>query len=530
MIIRILNNKYIGEREKYVIEFMLNTLGYFYDWISEDDNPAQSEILLCYRPINHKNSINPNTVYIPKIFDLENLMLSNINWQAKEIKGTVIPLLNVQDSLQNDDETPQISFDIIANIYYHLTRVEETDFGHPKQIDEKVENAVLYKYGQFKKPLVDIILKYFDDILQKHLLSINPFFIKKCANPQGEDFGVALTHDVDIIRAYHPLKKAVLSLLYRLKLSKFPSPQEMNSADDRIWGFDTILDFYHKNSWKGVFFFIARYREDRHFRYRLKNRKIRAVIERIKKEGHEIAWHPSRYAFEHPKRYDKELARLKKISNYEVSGMRHHYLRCLFPQIWLKAEELGLSYDAGLTYRRYGGFRAGTTHPFSTFDHKQGRMLKIWEFPTAFFEASIHNETEQISAVINTVKENSGLLNIIWHTNNFYQENEYYPLWVKIIKEIKKHKIYVATLKEHLKWQQQRSNITIKKIKTDNKQVKIIFNIQDKLQTLSLKIISAGDNIKVKKSEIYSIKETGNIIIIHNKTPFDSIVLDFYLK
>jgi peptidoglycan/xylan/chitin deacetylase (PgdA/CDA1 family) len=533
MIIRILQNKYIGAREKYVIEFMLDSLGYFYSWISDDNEVAQREILLyCNPPDDIRKPSSEYSLCLPKIIDLEKILPENISWQEKEINGTVVPLIGTLDKKQTADAPlpNTLYFDITANIYYHLARIEESGIQHPDQIDDNVENAVLYKYGRFKRPVIDILLNYFDEILKKMLLSLNPFYIKKCAYPQGEDFGVALTHDVDIIRAYHPLKKAALSFLYYLKLSKSPSPQEMTSADNNIWGFEVIFDFYRKTGWKGVFFFIARYREDRHFRYRLKNRKIAAVIKRIKKEGHEIAWHPSRYAFEHSKRYKNELTRLKNITGEAIKGMRHHYLRCLYPQIWHTAEELGLSYDASLAYRRIGGFRAGTCRPFGTFNHKQNKALNLWEFPTTLFEASIQNDTAQISTIIETVKQFNGLLTIIWHTNNFHTDNELYTVWLEIINTLQKHNIFITTLHEHLKWQKQRKNIKIENIETKNESVKISLNCAEKINAFSIETVTPGQKVKVKSSEIQLIEQFDDKIIISGNEPFDKIELDFRIE
>ena len=73
MIIKILKNSHIGVNEKYVIEFMLDTLGYFYNWISEEDIIPQSETVLCYQPPDAKRVENSNFIYLPKSVTLKNL-------------------------------------------------------------------------------------------------------------------------------------------------------------------------------------------------------------------------------------------------------------------------------------------------------------------------------------------------------------------------------------------------------------------------------------------------------------------------
>ncbi len=527
MIVYIRKNRYIGIREKYVIEFMLNTLGYFFEWIAPNENTRHNELILEFAPLIGKKYVNGNTLFLPKIADLETLGDMEPLWQEIKVNGASVPLIAVIDNSAKQDKG-EIFFDILANVYYHLARIEELSFEHPDQIDDNIKNAVLYRYGRFKIPIVDVILSFFDQILREQMLSASSIFFKKCAYPKGQVFGAALTHDVDIIRAYHPLKKLILSLRYRLKLSKSPSPQAMDKNDEEIWGFNKLLEFYEQNNWKGVFFFIARYREGRHFRYRLNNKKIKAILKRLKGLGHEIAWHPSRYAFERPNRYHKELKRLQKVSNSPIYGMRHHYLRCLYPQIWRQDEAMGLAYDAGLTYRRQSGFRAGTTHPFTTFDHRNNRPLTVVEFPTTFFEASIAEEPESIPQIINTIKSYHGLLTILWHTNNFYDGCKLYDLWLRIITEIKQHNIFIATLKEHLFWRQQRIAVTIAHIKTANNKLTVIFNIPERLDRFSLKLFSADKSVIIETSDNVSLIRNDDILTVNNGNGLKKIELDIY--
>jgi peptidoglycan/xylan/chitin deacetylase (PgdA/CDA1 family) len=417
------------------------------------------------------------------------------------------------DKVNNKSAFSNLSFDLIANIYYHLARIEELNINHPDAIDEQVKDSILYKYEQFKLPVVDILLKWFDGLLQKSLLAANPFILKKCAYPNGEQFGVAITHDVDIIRAYHPLKKVILSTLYHLKLKKSPTPQQMENADRENWGFEAILDFYKTFKGKGTFFFIARYLENQHFRYRLRDRKIKDIIKRLTKDGHEIAFHASRYAFEHPKRYKSELNRLKKVCSCEISGLRHHYLRCLYPDIWLKAEKLGLLYDASLIYRKHSGFRAATTHPFITFEHHLGRELNLWEFSTSFFEGTLKGE-EEIKALIKTVAKNNGLLNIIWHTNSFYDSNEFQVLWKIIISELKQYNTYNETLTNHLYWQSHKKSFQISSIKGEKRAWKFNFTGVDDDKKYSLQLIGNSDDISIKAADNLTIIKSANGFII----------------
>jgi len=452
-----------------IIEFVLNRIGFFYEWISDTSSIPGKSIIISYT-----NELTPADshgipITIPRQFILNNMRSDLIFWKQHNTGNHTIPILKESESFARTKNGYCLyEYDLIANIYAHLARVEESNFTHPDEIDENIEEFILYKYEHFLVPVVDIMVEEFQMFLQKVISKEQIPLLRKATFPQGQQFGIALTHDVDIIRAYHPLKKLIFKVLIVLGFKKGKQIEDLDAEDRSVWGFDGLLKQYKSKGWKATFFFMAKYREDLHFRYRISTAKFKDLFRQLKKENHEIALHPSRYSFDFPMKYKIEKRRLERISGSTVSGLRHHYLRCLFPQIWNVVKNIGMHYDASMIYRKNSGFRAGTTSFYPAFINHEDGIPEIIECPTHFFENTLPEKGEdiqtalkQIKKIMDWVKRFQGIFVMLWHTNNLYAHRPYPDLWQNIVKLIESERAYIATIKEHIEWIRLRNGTSI---------------------------------------------------------------------
>ena len=530
-----LKNEYITVAVQHTINYLLNRIGFFFDWITDPKQITDKGLLLVYQPSRTQAAYQVPTITLIKHFDLERLHNSNLKWDSIDIGEEKVPILIDANQKSIDKFTFQLSsYDIIANIYYHLNRLEEINFQHPDDIDENLNNSILFKHGNFMIPVVDVLCDFLKQEIEKRFQENKLFLIIKTFYPRGETYGIAITHDVDFIHAFHPIKKQLIKLFIRLKLKKDTRITEIDRLDANSWGFDRLLPFYRKNNLKATFFFMAKYIEGLHFRYWIGSKKIRQLFKQLKSEGHEIAFHPSRYTFEKPKRYFKEKKKLEKISNTQISGLRHHYLRCLFPEIWQKAAELNLKYEAGMIHRRYSGFRAGTCFPYIPFDPENQKQINIIEFPTTFFENTLPDKgahygvsKETIIKLLAVVKKHGGLFNILWHSNNIYQPGVYFKLWNFITSLIIEEDAYIQPLVEHYNWYNLREQIRIDTFKKSKKEYNIYIILPKEVQYFCLNVPSNYD-YKSKNSLLYDpVKKS---LIIENEQAQSKIVIEARAK
>ena len=454
-----IENEHLDPAARYAIDFMLERSGFFYRWVQNEPSATEMGIILTYGKRNSRLPLP--SLHLPRAYNPTQLNTAKPEWREFSVNDHLVPVLGL-----NTSSAETISFDIVATVFFFLSRMEEGGFRHPDDVDKRYRESLLFRYGAFRLPVVDILAKWLkeriEEIFRRHKL---PWLLKS-PFPHGHRMGLALTHDVDITRAANPLKT------WLLKRFSDGKKQAAEQAEADIWAFDRLLPFYRERGWRATFNFLARPWEDTHYRYHVTSRRFRRLINRMQEEGHEIGLHPSRYAFEHPHRYVKEKKRLEKITGRPVKGMRQHYLRALFPALWRTAEQLGLQYDATLAYRRAAGYRAGTGAPFTCFDHRENRILNCLEFPTAFFESSLPEEgkstdpaVETIHYFFDTAQTYRGVLTVLWHPSNMYSHALYKRLWQEITGFAESYCPFIAPLAQQAHWQESRRRIRLSSVK-----------------------------------------------------------------
>lgn len=456
------------ERDRYIIDLILHRLGYFFEWVDDPAEAPQRCPLLIYdqKPLQLVPG-RPGVIPLIRCIDYEQAA-ARPQWVVTEYEGHSFPLLANGARPDPSKALPAqvLHVDVPANIFYHLCRLEEQGFSQPEDADRHARDSILFRHGKLLLPIADLLMQCLDEAIRKICRKNNFLLARKTHYPAAESYGLALTHDVDFIRAFHPLKKSVLKMLVRWGLNKGMTPEQLEQLDRSYWTFDRLFDFYEQKNLPATFFFLTRLSEGRHYRYSIKSKQMLALLMELDRRGHEAGLHPSRFAFEHPSRYKRELKRLKRVSPAAVRGMRHHYLRCLFPHIWTTAGARGLAYDSSMIYNQHGGFRAGTCHPYETFDFIKNQATGVVEFPTAFFEKSLPDNgrnnvsaREFVTGMLTTVRDQHGLLTALWHTNNLFRTDSYPGLWEALVELMAGENVYIRTLADHEKWFRQRQQI-----------------------------------------------------------------------
>ncbi len=504
-----------------ILSTILDNGGFFYSWIDPAEAAETVGLFLEYAPAETETKAPRPCLHIPALRPPDRLKEKQSSWEEMEFDGQTVPLLT--GTVLHSPHSNCFNFDIFANVYYHLMRIEESVFSHPDQMDPEGRESILYAYGGVQLPVVDILTDHFAQWLEQKTEDLEIPLIKKAAWPAGQAFAVALTHDVDFVRAFHPLKKAFLKLKARAGFTPGLTVQDIENQDQRHWGFEQLLSFYSNKNWQATFFFIARYLEGRHFRYRINGRKIKTLLKKLTARQHEIALHPSRFAFEHPGRYVAEKRKLECVSGITLKGMRHHYLRALFPKIWDIAARLDLDYETTLSYSRRSGFRSGTTRPYFVNERKK----QILVIPTNFFENTLPNEgakaevsIKEIKQIMNRVKRHGGLFTALWHTNHILQPANYVKIWQEFINLLEQEKPWIVTLSKHSRWIAQRRAICMQHLPDG----KIQFIFPAEIEAFTLLLPKSAAPPKIEGADIsFTVKD--RLLYIQNKNRQKTFIL-----
>jgi len=526
------NPEHNSPRLKYIVDFIFTTLGFNVEIISTTKFKKSKELAIGYLKNDELNSFkNINLINIANFEELNQLEEFEKSIKIKKVNSENIPILGKtfnekkgigwkknkkENYYTSDTKTWQLEYDIVTNIFYHLSRFEERWRIFADEKDTDWSKSVLSRAGNLRIPAVDILINEFKSIIYSKCKLYDLPIVRILPWPNAQKFGVAFTHDVDLTRGYSVKEyltsksKSVLYSVLNKSDKKEKNDKNFEDKNSTVWTFPYIQNFYKKKKWKATFFFLAKMLEGKHLRYNISSKKFQSLFNELKSDGHEIALHPSLKAFENPEKYKSEKNHLEKNIESNIKGMRQHYLRFKVPRIWNLTELAKLKYDSSLGYNFQAGFRGGTSNCFKVFDFKENKKLNVSEFPITFFEYNLPQQgqdkkqsKEVIERMVKQVEKNESMLNVLIHPSNFLV-SPFEDYWQLLIGLIEKKKIFVATLSDFLQWFENKRQIKISFKKTKNKMI-IDIRKPRALRVFSFELSQNGvfeklENIEIKKA------------------------------
>ena len=274
----------------------------------------------------------------------------------------------------------------------------------------------VYKGINRESLLVPMVSKH----LQKHGYTVG--------YPNGKDFAVCLSHDVDDI--YPPLTHKVLASLYSIKnldireLINYLFWEFKGKKFSPYLNFQQIIELERKYGAKSTFYLMTTDRDPRRFRYHIK--EIAEEIQEIYRQGWDIGLHGGYYSYNNVEAIQKEKDLLEEALQAQVFGYRNHYLRFQVCETWAILEKCGFRYDSTYGYNNIVGFRNGMCHPFRPFNLNTEQLFEIYEIPLHIMDGTLFSLCRSSEEAWNTVKhlvdeaeKCHGVLTVLWHNNAF---------------------------------------------------------------------------------------------------------------
>ena len=348
-----------------------------------------------------------------------------------------------------------------------------------------------------RSPFLDQQIKEFYQSLQEYFVREQRFFVRKYPWAFDKPFAVALTQDVDLTRKYG--LKQLGKFLVTGKLRDFGrGAAEFISGRNSYWNFSELLNIYRQNEWRATFFFLARSREGKGYRYNISHRKFRRLFAGILAEGHRIGLHSSRFAFDFPERISGEKEKLERILKNPVTGVRQHFLRLTFPQAWDIFRQAGFRYDSSCGFNEINGFKAGTSFPFRAFDWTENVNYDLYEIPFSIMDYPlVEQETDfdrgwaAFQDIAEKVQGVNGLLNLLWHPSNL-AEPAFRPYWDATENWLRNTDCFQTHLEGLMDWWEKRNGVQLDKIIETNGGMELVLSAPQGVRGLTLEICSPG--------------------------------------
>ena len=295
--------------------------------------------------------------------------------------------------------------------------------------------------------------------------------VQKSYWPEGKEFAVCLTHDVDEIKKTYqwityPLRCMKNGSLHRLYLQGVSFHHKIKGREP-YWTFEQVLHIERSKNVRSTFFFLQEtgkvhlhdYKTWRHAgrRYKFSDKKIASCMQDMDLKGWEVGLHGSFHSFIDFETFKSEKEDLQTVLGDRIWGVRQHNLNLRIPDTWIIQNKAGLAYDTTLGCNDSIGFRWGTCFPFRFCHNNAAEPMDLIEIPlivedTAYFRSK--DPWKDFLEIADSVKNVHGIMTLLWH-HSVFNEIEFPgwgPAYEQMIDFCLKKDAWITTAKEITQW------------------------------------------------------------------------------
>lgn len=217
--------------------------------------------------------------------------------------------------------------------------------------------------------------------------------------PEGKRWAAALSHDLDVASLWPVFTGLRLAELVRKAdlgrtLDVLGSAAASVFADPVRAGVDAVLDAEAAVLARSTWFIICGTPSVGTFRrgdvtYRPESTRVRDIVARLLREGHEVGLHGSFETVEDGAHFPRQRSRLEAITGTPVRGVRQHFLRRVVGETERHMGDAGFSYDSTGGFADRNGFRAGLADVAPVWDEASGRALSLEEAPFCWMDRAL---------------------------------------------------------------------------------------------------------------------------------------------
>ncbi|MFC1751843.1 polysaccharide deacetylase family protein [Thermoproteota archaeon] len=360
-----------------------------------------------------------------------------------------LPVLFGNEQLTISENRIECGADIIASSFFMLTRWEE----YVNQVRDKHNRfpgleSLAYKHGFLHRPIVNEYVEMLWNML---------VFLGYKGQRKTRSFEFFATHDVDRLRLFespyrflkvfggHLVKRRNVSAAYH-HVKQYMGVLS-GTASDPFDTFDWLMQISESHNIQSRFYFMAGGTSRYDPCYSLTCSACQSLIEKIKKRGHVIGFHPSYNAYRNPELFGSEKCKVESAINCPVFEGRHHYMRFEAPVTWQIWQDHDLKVDSTVYYPDKEGFRCGVCYEFPAFNFLSRKQLDLIERPLIVMEGSfldyqaylLGEMGEKIKQLMDKVKQYSGMFVLLWHNSSFH--SVYHQQYTLIYKRLLEEKV-----------------------------------------------------------------------------------------
>lgn len=413
------------------IEYIAKVLTQYWDAefnIVDKDCP-HSNLLISYGP-SLPGSEN-GAIRIPQSNLLFEKGIRTQDFQTKSIQGRTVAF-----ALNQEDKNYDLQFDLLAFIFYCLSRYEEygaSDLDIHGRFQSK--NSWASKNQCLNSAHVDHAIFQLEDLVfQKYNIRLE----------RRNKYSVQASYDIDMPYAYKGKGwKAYLGIFRDLITGNWGGMSSrvnywINGEDP----FDqyNLMHSLSKEDRQPYCFVLQNWKPPHDLNHIVESAYWHSIVQKLAAWTH-IGIHPSYESNYSLEKLQLEFQRLENIVCPHVTRSRQHFLKMTMPTTYRQLEQLDILEDHSMIYADTTGFRAGTAHPFMWYDLKEERITSLKIYPYIVMDATLRHYMKQtpsealecISVLRKEVESVGGRFGFIWHNSSMSKAYGWAP-WLNVLK------------------------------------------------------------------------------------------------
>lgn len=338
--------------------------------------------------------------------------------------------------ISRDGDGVHCAVDFPADAWYLLGQREEVL--HPERRDAhgRLSRAVSRTPDPvFERPWLEL----WGAFLRRALALAGPT-VHFDRHPDGAEWSLALTHDVDSLSERSPGRALRLLAAGMLKLSaerlragrrmlKLLGRPDRHRCLERCRAADAPA--------RGTYFVHPGRRGPHDPAYKLRRR--RKELRELLSSGQELGHHYGYATAGDAAALGAELAELRRLTGSPDFGGRAHYLRLRGPGDLAVAARVGLVYDAGLGFADEPGYRSACGGPYRPWDYGSSTALGLFELPLTVMDGALFRRYgdevpdveecwRRLLTILKAGRRAGACVSLLWHQRVF---GPAYPGWAE---------------------------------------------------------------------------------------------------
>tara|TARA_B100000683_G_scaffold223903_1_gene221940 strand:- start:18606 stop:19910 length:1305 start_codon:yes stop_codon:yes gene_type:complete len=323
------------------------------------------------------------------------------------------------------------SFDIFAASFYLASRYEEY-LPHKKDHYNRfdADQSLAFHADFLHQPVINIWVNKFVDALKE----VYPDF-----SVPKRDYQFITTIDIDNAYAYKEKGFVRMMMGYAKSLftldfkgMKDRTRTLMGFQKDPYDTFDYQEVFVKEKGLTFIYFFLLGDYGINDKNIPVSSHKFQSLIKSVSDHS-KIGIHPSFASNASFQQLEKEVGRLSKTINREVTCSRQHFLKLNLPETYRNLIELDITDDYTMGYASNYGFRAGLCTPFCFYDLDLEVETNLKVNPFAIMEGTLKYYMEigpehamaHYRRLIDEVKMVNGNFISLWHNDSLNDQNQW---------------------------------------------------------------------------------------------------------